>query len=98
MIPGAVWLDPEKVEDWSKGLGDEDVVIYSPSPEYPVACYACYRDEWRGEPRRSSVERRRVGFGAIPLRYPAACSGELHCVGGGSVSKSTFLLCPWFSW
>ncbi len=28
MIPGAVWLDPEKVEDWSKELGDEDVVIY----------------------------------------------------------------------
>ncbi len=25
--------------------------IYSPSPEYHVACY---RDEWRGEPRRSS--------------------------------------------
>jgi hypothetical protein len=41
--------------------------IYSPSPEYPVACY---RDEWRGEPRRSSLERRRVGFGAIPLLIP----------------------------
>jgi len=40
-------------------------IFYSPSPEYPVACY---RDEWRGEPRRSSLERRRVGFGAIPLR------------------------------
>jgi rhodanese-related sulfurtransferase len=28
MIPGAVWLNPEKVEEWSKELGDEDVVIY----------------------------------------------------------------------
>jgi len=26
--------------------------FYLPSPEYPVAC--CYRDEWRGETRRSS--------------------------------------------
>ena len=28
MIPGAIWLDPEKVDAWSKELGDEDVVIY----------------------------------------------------------------------
>ena len=27
------------------------------------ASATCYRDEWRGEPRRSSLERRRVGFG-----------------------------------
>ena len=42
--------------------------IYSPSPEYPVACR---RDEWRGEPRRSSLERRRIGYGAIPLDTPS---------------------------
>ena len=28
MIPGAIWMDPEKVHAWSKELGDEDVVIY----------------------------------------------------------------------
>ncbi len=32
--------------------------------------YHLTRDEWRGEPRRNSSERRRVGFGAIPLDTP----------------------------
>ncbi len=47
--------------------------FYSSSPEYPAAC--C-RDEWRGEPRRSSPERRRVGYDAIPLDTPPHAAGS----------------------
>ena len=41
-------------------MGNGGDGFYSPSPEYPVATRleladkSCYRDEWRGEPRRSS--------------------------------------------
>jgi rhodanese-related sulfurtransferase len=27
-IPGAVWKDPEKVAEWGKALGSEEVVVY----------------------------------------------------------------------
>jgi hypothetical protein len=48
-------------------------MIYSSLPEYPAACR---RDEWQGEPRRSSLERRRVGYGAIPLDTPPLAVGS----------------------
>ena len=47
--------------------------IYSSSPEYPATC--C-RDEWRDEPRRSSLERRRVGYAVISLDNPQLAAGS----------------------
>jgi len=43
-----------------------DIVFYSPSPEYPLAC--C-RDEWHGDPPKLE-ERRRVGFGEFRFDTP----------------------------
>jgi len=64
--------------------------VYSSAPEYPAACR---RDEWRGDPLRSSLERRRVGYAAISLRYAEACCGELRCFQDLDCSLT---LCPFF--
>ena len=69
---------------------DDEVVrksfrfLYSPSPEYSSACR---RDEWQGEPRRSSSERRRVGYGAIPLSFIQGTPHPPICAHGGGGMK-----------
>jgi hypothetical protein len=38
------------------------ITFYSPSPEYPVACY---RDEWSGEPRLKPARHGRASEGVL---------------------------------
>ena len=53
---------------------------YSPSPEYTAACS---RDEWQGEPRRSSIERRRVRATAqFRFDTPQQAAGSFIIAGG----------------
>jgi hypothetical protein len=48
-------------------------VYYSPSPEYPVACY---RDEWRGEPRRSSKSEGGLASAQFRFDTPQLAAGS----------------------
>jgi hypothetical protein len=63
--------------------------FYSPSPEYPVACY---RGEWRGEPRRSPSGRSRVGYGVILLDILQLAAGNIICEGSTASRRKMFSL------
>jgi len=60
------------------GKGD-----YSPSPEYPVARY---RDEWRGEPRRSSKSEGGLASAQFRCDTPSRPSGTA----GSFIYKQNF--------
>ena len=53
------------------------VNFYSPSPEYPVACY---RDEWRGEPRRSSKSEGGLALAQFRFDTPQLAAGSFIIV------------------